>query len=424
MFFTLYEGVFRKWFIPSFGSVIVGIKFSLCIIFGVLCLYNLKRIDKKLLGTEKLVFLYILYLFSLVILTPFSGSIIVWGVGILNYLAYILLIIGIPLVLVEQRDLEKFIKFILYTLVISVIIGLVQFTLPDSHWLNAYSKTGDYVAMSGGKVRIVSIFNYITAFGLFLTLTLPIVFIRLLYATNMNSLIGNMLVLLAMLFCIFATGSRTIVIQSLFIIILLTTLFLLIDRNNKNKSVILFLLFSCTTIILFNYQSIGSIESFTDRMSDINRDYDTSFISKSIERVYWTFEPIAQSFQGDILSNLIGRGPGSLNSFFVTDNVSDGDFLVHRDQPLSATIYEIGLVGTILFTFLLIFTVVYQLRQSLKIRNNYYKLLSIGIILSTFQYIFYLSSMSTNWFANFHFWLVNGLVMAIVKLNHIDLKNE
>ncbi len=417
IFLSLYEGVFRKWILPSLGTPIIALKFFLCIIFSFLCIRFSNKLTHRDFSGENIILIYVLYILGMILVSLTIGSLFEWAVGVLNYLGYVMLIIGVPIVLNNERRLENFIDFLIITLLISVTIGYIQFNLPSSHWLNQYSETSDYISMAGEHVRIASIFNYITAFGLFLTLLVPITLARALTSSKKSLLVFYIFLILLSLFCVFATGSRIVVLQSALSCSVVFFIYILKAKSNFSKWLVVFIVLVIGSILLTYWSRISSVESFTNRVNDINDNYNTTFLDNIIDRIYWAFSPVINVFNSDIFYNLVGRGPGSLNSYFKTVQVSYSNYIVHRDQPLSTTIYEIGLIGTIIYSTLLYYTFFSQLKKVMLIKNTCYLLMSVGVLLSLCQYLSFISSMSTNWFASFHYWLVIGLVIAIRKVD-------
>lgn len=415
VFLSLYEGIFRKWLIPTFSTPIVVLKFSACILFGAMSFFYLNKMNKKDFEYKHLLVIFVFYILVTFISSLILGQFINWFVGALNYLGYLMLIVGATYVLNSTQKINVFINFLLITLLLCVLIGTIQFQLPSTHWINQYA-SGERIAMSGSSVRIVSIFNYITSFGLFLSLSVPILFVKCLYTKSALQNLIMLFVLAISLFCVFATGSRIVVIQVM--VTLLTVFFLYASSRGlgKKKLFTIVAVSAATMFLIINPNFIPSIGTFLDRVESINQSYDTTFIGNIQSRLEWAFSPIINAFNSDVIYNLVGAGPGSLNSYFLDVEVNTGSYIVHRDQPLSTTIYEIGLLGTALYTALLFMSFISQFAKSLRIKNQYYKLLNVAMLLSLLQYLTYMSSMSTNWFASFHFWIVIGLSISVNKV--------
>jgi len=164
----VYEGALRKWFLPQFQEHIYFVKDILLLGSYVGCFFGARLMRSRPLiqrhSANLIIGLYAAFcLFQ--VLNPRLPN---WAVGLYgfeSYLFYIPLMYMVPELLPDERIFRRFVGGLLVVAAIPLILGVVQFNLPASHWLNQYVWSTQAVATFGAysdHARVTSTFSYIT----------------------------------------------------------------------------------------------------------------------------------------------------------------------------------------------------------------------------------------------------------------------
>ena len=216
--FTTLNGAVRKWIFPNNNAVGNIIQFvQLIIPFSFLLFLFNKHIISPF---KKFPFLYA-YIFVLILLmlNPMNLTIYHSILGFTLHFGFWWMI----LFYFANRDFfdeKSLYKIVILFCVVQIVLGAIQYNLPDTHFLNQYadSNTITAVAKVGDRVRITGTFSYLGGIGSFM------VFYALVLWTMLRRGVNNQLIaffLVAGLVLSFMTGSRGITYGYILILLLM-----------------------------------------------------------------------------------------------------------------------------------------------------------------------------------------------------------
>ncbi|MEM1326459.1 MAG: O-antigen ligase family protein [Bacteroidota bacterium] len=202
--YTTFNGALRKW---VWNSGILDF-FTFLLQMGMLVVVAF-AFRRKLMGDVKMILgLYALALI-LFAFNPLNQTIIHGAVGFVLHFGIWLTCF----IYYQNRDLfpyEKMIKLSIIILFIQFGLGLVQYNLPNTHFINKYiADDSGANAFVGDRVRITGTFSYISGFTAFLGFCG--FFIWALAVKRVNLLLRYVLTFLSFI-CVLMSGSRSIFI--------------------------------------------------------------------------------------------------------------------------------------------------------------------------------------------------------------------
>lgn len=171
----IYEGALRKWFLPQFQQPIYFAKDALFLgaYFGYFVGSRWLR-DRnpfhRHVGNGIFVF-YALLCFSQ-LLNPRLPNIFVGLYGLQSYIMYVPLMYMVPELLPDERALRRFVIGLMMTAAVPLALGIIQFNLPPTHYLNHYVWSDQGIATFGPEdnlVRVTSTFSYISGYASYLS---------------------------------------------------------------------------------------------------------------------------------------------------------------------------------------------------------------------------------------------------------------
>jgi hypothetical protein len=211
------EGIIRKLVPGGVSIVIYFVKDFLCIL-GLYYIASSKLTDAPKQIANKIKVLIIL-LYPLLCYNLFIDPILfVWGGKL--YLLYTVTAILMAMAFHgnSKDKFQIFMGFILLLLILAVFTGLLQLTLPASHWLNRSVEGESLEAFSAaGMLRISSTFSFTGQYSFFLTFASAVYFCNFFLISNLkNQLLNNRWIkmgigLLLFIGC-FSTGGKTAVL--------------------------------------------------------------------------------------------------------------------------------------------------------------------------------------------------------------------
>lgn len=214
LLFSVLSGAIRKWLLPnnSVGNVILLIQLIIPFYFGVF------TFNKKIVSPFKKYKLLIIYLGLLFLLAinPMNLTLFHGLFGIILYLGFWFMI----LFYTANRQYFETNKLTTLAIIlgsIEVVLGFVQYNMPESHFINKYADPSQVqsIATVGQRVRIAGTFSFLGGMSSFLIFYAFLLWVMLRKGYNKQLII----VLLIAGFAIsFMTGSRGTVFS--FIIIL------------------------------------------------------------------------------------------------------------------------------------------------------------------------------------------------------------
>lgn len=235
-------------------------------------------------------------------------------------LLYYIIIINIR----SKKQLEEFINIIIYSASILCILGIIEYIL-QFNLFSLLNITNDssvltydpYLRM--GSLRVMTSFGHALAYGMYLTLVLPLVIykIKLTKGKNNEKACLYIFMLIILLINIFLTSSRSI------LIVVATQYFILfMFKNIKNKIkdvltaiAIIFILFTATQMPVVNEISIvKTIDNNFKSLSDtfLGTNYISDF-GRNDEPFTYRLILIEEAINRKGKEFLVGTGVNSMN---------------------------------------------------------------------------------------------------------------
>lgn len=202
--YTTFNGAVRKWVIDSaildFFTFLVQLGMLVVVVFAY---------KRDLWGDTKIILVVYGVILALFAVNPRNATIIHGAVGfILHFSVWLTCFIYY-----QNRDIfpyEQLVKLTIIVLFVQFGLGVVQYSLPNTHFLNKYlSDDAGANAFVGDRVRISGTFSYISGFTAFLCFCGFFIWSLAIYRVNI--LVRYMLAFLSFL-CVLMSGSRSIFI--------------------------------------------------------------------------------------------------------------------------------------------------------------------------------------------------------------------
>lgn len=401
------EGVLRKWILPGVpGSLLYTVKYLLLIIIA--ALYVFKR-QRGLTGVSSpIISVFSIYgwtvIFSATCITFLINGFVVGSITIIQYLSPIILVSVLPLWINDRNALNTFLKYGAIIAFIVLILAIVQYASPPTAYINKYAtemKNG--IAMVGDAARVCSVFSYLTPLGdfciLVVTFTLCLIRSRSKLGKNIKK-IAVILFILGALGC-FMTGSRSVVIIAGGII-LITSIYESLWKMN-HKFLLGVIALSAMVTIYYTEFGIEAVDNFIERVNDSSHDVDS--------RITRTFD-ITRMFN---YAGVFGNGVGIVN-------MSVQGFLqqrseVYSEEEIGRIMIEFGFFGFLLITGIRLFVLLYMIRISKTIKDEYLSKISWATTIVIMPMSLYMQMCLYNWFAYIVYFTMLGLNLAI---NQID----
>ena len=175
LFFLLliFDGALRKWVAPGFSRVLFVMKDA--VLWGSLIAYATAHPVKLPRPLRRTVLPTLIGAYAFVVLLQAFNlrlpSLLVGAVGIKAHLAYLPLLVLIPALLVEtsKQQMKRLLwGYALLVYLPIAVLGVYQFFMPTTHWVNQYVREMGNIATASGHVRITGTFSYIGSFDIFL----------------------------------------------------------------------------------------------------------------------------------------------------------------------------------------------------------------------------------------------------------------
>ena len=169
------QGALRKWIFPGLSTPLYVLKDA--VLLGGVGLFFLNQ-NFRLPPAMRKTALPLLWggLAWIVGVQAFNinmPSVLVSILGIRSYLLYTVLLVMMPVALEYVERPRRLVNFIgLGVIVLVLLLGVYQFSMPAGHWINQYASQGSHVAKMGDSARISGTFSYIGGMDSFLTFSL------------------------------------------------------------------------------------------------------------------------------------------------------------------------------------------------------------------------------------------------------------
>jgi hypothetical protein len=404
------EGALRRWVFPDARDLIYFLK-DLILIGSYLGFASQPRPFLDRFPLIKELTLVITVLCGLQAFNPSLGSPIVGLIGIRAYLLYIPLIWVVPHLFASGEELRNFLRRYLIILIPVCILGIFQYFAPPDSIINVYSSDGAAANASVGEfVRITGTFPYLVGHTSYLAFcfSLLVVLIAREQIFRWQLIYGIELILVAA--NSFMSGSRQIIIyESLFITLYLLLLVFTSSRNAfssiKRLSVIM-VVTAIATIVYFQ----PAIQAFSDRATGSD-----STEQRIIESFTQVFDYGAISLEG----YGTGATQASISTLRRLLSLPTGAELPPHEGETGRVMIEIGLLGFILWYGLRIVILVSLYSTFSRLRNPFYKELSLAVFL--FHLINITGQLITNPTMLVYFWFLGGFVYLLPVLEEKEM---
>ena len=414
MFLVVYEGALRKWVFPGYQGPIYFVKDLILVVAYVIFLSSRTPpgVHLKVMAPLRVLLLVSLVYFSLELVNPNSPSILVSVLGLKNYLLYVPLAFLVPYMFTSSEDLEHKLRKYALLMIPCVGLGLIQFALPPTHWLNSYlSWDSDAILMGavfgGGiaKVRSIGTFSYISGYTAFLTVMFYLV--AGLVAKNGWKISGNTWLLAYMVLTVaamFTTGSRA----PIWWLIATWPLALIVWGRTgllSMKTAGRMILGAAAIWILAQFLAADAFDAYAYRV-----DQATDATSRLLA-------PLNQTWGALMTSGPIGTGMASSNgSALSIMGTSDFWWLNYLFEVESARVLqETGIVGFILVYAVRVWLLVKAISLSGRFRNPLYVGLG-GVTACLFLQNLLLGFVINNATVGIYHWFAAGLLFAMYRL--------
>ena len=162
--FTTLSGAMRKWGVSSgvVSNAILGIQ--LLVPFGLVGLFPQKKIKSR--------FIPVLVVYGLILVglafNPLNQTYLHGVFGFILHFGFWLALFAY----LSQRNKfqlsSQLNKYLLLLVIAQIVLALIQYRLPSTHFLNRYVSETDFIAGVGDAVRVTGTFSYISGFSAFL----------------------------------------------------------------------------------------------------------------------------------------------------------------------------------------------------------------------------------------------------------------
>ena len=379
-FLVIFEGVLRKWVLPSFSSAIYFIKDPI-VIYVLIVSLRFGFFSKNLISTY---FIFVAATFFLVV-TAFllnnPEAFIIYGYGIRNYLLYFPLVFVASKVL-KLEDVYRFARLTLYSAIPICILVFIQYTSGPDAFINKGIGDDDFIFMiAEGIVRPYGTFTFTSGHVLYVSacfaFLVAAIFEKQMYAAIFSK---NHLLFVttgaAVAIMLFLTGSRSIYAYSA-ITLLMACLVAVTKKSRRNISALAFLAIALTSSILV-FLTTDSYEILVERNQSAIRS-EGSPIARAFSSLYTFTDSIDTA---PLWGHGIGSGTNAASAILRSSRDQGAGFLLAEDE-WSRIVLEMGLpVGMIfiLFRILLLLWLFLKSLNTLKKYSNGVPLILLGFL--------------------------------------------
>jgi len=244
--------------------------------------------------------------------------------------------------------------------------------------------------------------------GVFLAFGLSVLYLESVY----NSSRMNPFWLVFTIPAIFLTLSFTSIISFLIFLVLLFPIFII--YINKKPLILLVISFitALTTYIVFQIPRVDDyINVFISLLDILERNKDLPYLIRvQLGEVYPLYDQLIAMKEGNLIQLLFGSGIGSsaINNYSYVDTI---DALGNPNSQLVRSIYESGLLGTLIFILIFYWPILRLKNTNFETKINFY--IATSLVLA-----FSLGVRSSSIFIYF------GLMCSIIFNNFIKTSNE
>jgi hypothetical protein len=410
------EGAMRKWLLPQASDMIYFLKDL--IIFVAYCKYFLSSEAKYpfRLNIFNVILLTFLVWGSVQVFTPSLGSPLIGIFGLKGYLFYVPMMWMLPFLFQSQEELYIFLRNYLLIVIPVAILAIVQFYSPVHSAINIYAGGIKADAIVDGNARVTATFPYLTGYGIFLSICFTALFPLISVAQKG---IWRWLLLIELLLVLgtsFMTGARSVVLyESLFVV----GYFGLILWTQPSKAFSQFKNFFLpfTFSLALVPKLFGeAMDKFTTRAVGASGG-DGTFFDRVISFIY---EPeFALKSKGLIDSYGIGSTHQAMPAVRKFFNIYGGQLPPGSEGDITRVIYDVGLIGFILWYLLRIILIFALFKVFIKLKTPFLRNLALAAFL--LHAINFNAQLASNNTYGIYYWFFSGFIFLLPELEYRQL---
>lgn len=403
------EGAFRKWFMPGYERQIYFLKdFIIIIVYAKFFNTRKAKLIRNSPAQQAVKSLLVaLFIWSaLGMINPEFSNPLINLFGLKQFFVFVPLLIVIPRLFEDKQSLFAFIKFYSLIFIPVGILGVVQFLSSPGSPINRYVAESD-VASIGAHARITGPFSYMSGYGAYLTF---LVALGMGYLGRKMKLRETMVILSILFFVllnILMTASRG---PFLVAMIVIASYVLILSWKTKKtvQKVIVGIILSGLVVLYFAPIYLQGIEVLTSRgTGDVLSRIKQPFVELfgAAENVSVTGHGIGATQKGTI--PLLGRQFRKRYQYF-------------ESEP-SRVMFEIGIIGCILYYLVKILIVVAGWKTYKKLKDL--ELKSIALPMTFLLLLQVTSQTAFDHIGNFYFWFGTAILFTLRALD-VDRRKD
>jgi hypothetical protein len=413
------EGAIRKWLLPQASDMVYFLKDL--VIFVAYCKYYLSSEQKYpfKLNVFNITLLTFLVWGCVQVFTPSLGSPIIGLFGLKGYLFYVPMMWMLPSLFRSQEELYIFLRNYLLIVIPVAILAIVQFYSPVHSLINTYAGGMEANAEVDGNARVTATFSYLTGYGIFLCICLSTLFP--LIAVSQKG-IWRWILLLELLLVVgtsFMTGARSVVLYE---VLYTVGYFGLVLWTQPSRAFVQFrsFLLPLTFVLTLVPQFFGeAIRKFTTRAvgASGSADGNGTFFDRVFEFIY---EPgAALKSKGLIDSYGIGSTHQAMPAVRKFFHIYGGQLPPPSEGDVTKVIYDVGLIGFILWYSLRIILIFALFKVFLNLKTPFLKNLALAAFL--LHAININAQLASNNIYGIYYWFFSGFIFLLPELEYRQL---
>ena len=414
----LFEGALRKWVLPGLQAQIYFIKDALILvaIVGFFALVYRRSIHEPLIKKISILLFASMVFFTIQIGNPNSPTPLVGLLGLKAYMLYTPLVLMVPYLFLSRDDLDRKLKIFMLMMIPIALLGLVQFSLPPSHWLNTYVQQDAneqmFISQFGvdNRARAAGTFSYIGGYGTFVVAAFNLSFAYVLVAkTGVRKNWIPYLLLASSTMAIFTTGSRWVLLGTLGTAPLI--LFLLMRAGQISS--MFFIRLAGSALLLTLVVSIFAEKAF-EAMNHRATNADSA--------AGRMLSPLLELLKSFDTSPFFGTGirtnsNGSWVLAGITDPYNAPYLHGHLFEVETARVMqEVGLIGFTLVYGIRIILLIWAIKMVSLLRTPLYK--SLASVIAAFFLLHLGLFVIHNPTAGLFYWFAAGLLFAMYRFDY------
>jgi hypothetical protein len=412
------EGAIRKWLLPQASDMVYFLKDL--VIFVAYCKYYLSSEPKYpfRLNIFNIVLLTFLVWGSVQVFTPSLGSPLIGIFGLKGYLFYVPMMWMLPFLFQSQEELYIFLRNYLLIVIPVAILAIVQFYSPVHSAINTYAGGIKADAVVDGNARVTATFPYLTGYGIFLSICFSALFPLISVAQKG---IWKWLLLIELLLVVgtsFMTGARSVVLYESLFVVGYFGLILWTQPSKAFGQFKNFLLPLTFVLALVPRFFGGAMDKFTARaVGASGAENNGTFLDRVISFIY---EPeLALKSKGLIDSYGIGATHQAMPAVRKFFKIYGGQLPPPSEGDITRVIYDVGLIGFVLWYLLRIILIFALFKVFLKLKTPFLRNLALAAFL--LHAINFNAQLASNNTYGIYYWFFSGFIFLLPELEYRQL---